>query len=432
MAFRKRNVGLSQPSGSDHQSIASRDETPLASIPGTRPSPVDGRLTTSTGTPSLDGLLAGHSGLALGHSVLIEENETTDSAGALLKYYAAEGLVQGHRVHAVGVPPTWTRELPGVIGAGDERGRGESEREKEKMKIAWRYEKLGDFESTRGVATAGSRGACTSALRLCRLDDPNSPLPSFRRFVIANEDYRPAPSIEAQSGSQVPEQLSVQPFCHTFDLAKRLELPPGAKVEVVQLSSNLRESPFTTVLAQLTGALSTSPPTTIHRLVMPTILSPAVYTPQASQPQHLLQFLHSLRSLLRQYPTKFTAMLSLPLELYPRSTSLVRWAEILCDGIIELTPFPHRADEEATLGAATREEERPQGMVKVHKMPIFHERGGGGAGAGKLMGEDLAYVVSRRKFLIKPFALGPAGGDRDAQKEAGAEGSMPSKDKLDF
>ena len=47
---------------------------------------------TSTGTASLDGLLGGHSGLALGNSLLIEESGTTDFAGALLKYYAAEGI----------------------------------------------------------------------------------------------------------------------------------------------------------------------------------------------------------------------------------------------------------------------------------------------------------------------------------------------------
>ena len=109
---------------------------------GVRPSPIDGRPTTSTGTPSLDGLLAGHAGLALGTSLLIGESGTTDYAGALLRFYAAEGVVQGHRVHVVGMPEAWGRELPGIA---EERGERKKEEAKERMKIAYRYERLGQF-----------------------------------------------------------------------------------------------------------------------------------------------------------------------------------------------------------------------------------------------------------------------------------------------
>ena len=121
-------------------------------------------------------------------------------------------------------------------------------------------------------------------------------------------------------------------------------------------------------------------------------------------------------------------MITLPLELYPRSTALVRWAEVLSDGVIELTPFPHLMDASNSLaesGGARGNDEQPQGMLKVHKLPINTERGEGGAGVGNSIGEDLAFTVSRRKFVIKPFALPPMEGDQDAQKEAG---SLTSKD----
>jgi len=115
-------------------------------------------------------------------------------------------------------------------------------------------------------------------------------------------------------------------------------------------------------------------------------------------------------------------MMTLPLELYPRNTGLVRWAEILSDGVIELTPFPHLMDASnhpAESGGARGTDEQPQGMLRVHKLPINTERGEGGAGAGNSMGEDLAFTVSRRKFSIKPFSLPPLEGDQEAQKEAG-------------
>ena len=161
MSFRKRNVGLAGTSSTP----ASPQSPPVTHpiVPGVRPSPLDGRPTTSTGTQTLDDILAGHAGLALGNSLLVEENGTTDFAGALLRYYAAEGVVQGHRVHVVGVGEHWGRELPGLVGAGgavgQESGAGTTV-DKEKMKIAWRYERLGEF----GAGAAGSRGGIALSL----------------------------------------------------------------------------------------------------------------------------------------------------------------------------------------------------------------------------------------------------------------------------
>lgn len=142
MSFRKRNVGLSGAAKPD--SDPSTSTKGRVALPGVRPSPIDGRPTTSTGTASLDSLLAGHSGLVLGSSLLIEESGTTDYAGALLRFYAAEGLLQGHHVHVIALPEQWGRALPGVVGDSEkkEKKSGESA---EKMKIAWRYESLGQF-----------------------------------------------------------------------------------------------------------------------------------------------------------------------------------------------------------------------------------------------------------------------------------------------
>ena len=74
------------------------------------------------------------------------------------------------------------------------------------------------------------------------------------------------------------------------------------------------------------------------------------------------------------------------------------------------------ANDLAQIGGARGTEEQPQGMVKVHKLPISTERGEGGAGAGNSMGEDLAFTVSRRRFVIKPFSLPPVEGDVEAQQ----------------
>jgi elongator complex protein 4 len=82
----------------------------------------------------------------MGCSLFIEESGTTDFGGSLLRYFAAEGVVQGHTIHLLGVGDTWGRELPGLSTEGRSpvkaEGPGLSD---EKMKIAWRYERLGEF-----------------------------------------------------------------------------------------------------------------------------------------------------------------------------------------------------------------------------------------------------------------------------------------------
>ncbi|CAL5870615.1 uncharacterized protein PFLUO_LOCUS4854 [Penicillium psychrofluorescens] len=385
MSFRKRNIGLSL--GVDRAAIPTASEKPAPESPGIRPSPDDGRPTTSTGTPSLDGLLAGHAGLPMGKTLLVEENGTTDFAGALLRYYAAEGVVQEHKVHVVGVPEQWGRSLPGLIGTAESvEGKRSDKRKDERMKIAWRYERLGEF----GAGVAGSRNV-------------------------------PA------AGNQDPAAPQAPAFCHAFDLTKRLAHPSITNMSFVPLAPS-KESPFISVLNRLQTEIASSASHTIHRIVIPSLLNPTMYPPDTCQPEHLLQFLHSLKALMNAYTTRVTTMITLPLALFPRSSGLVRWMELLSDGVIELCPFPHSADALTTSGAATSQEEPPQGMLKVHRLPVLHERGGG---SDQNLGQDWAFILSRRRFEIKPFSLPPAEGDTEAQ-DASAPSGMPKKSDLEF
>ena len=149
MAFRKRNVAV----GRTIADSPSQELSTQANIPGVRPSISTSHPVTSTGAASVDSLLGGHGGLALGCSLLVEESGTTDFAGALLRYYAAEGICHGQVLHIVGVGDAWVRELPGVVESKSSRTKDASSSDAERMKIAWRYEKLGQ---------AGERGAWTT------------------------------------------------------------------------------------------------------------------------------------------------------------------------------------------------------------------------------------------------------------------------------
>ena len=160
MAFRKRNTPLSRPSNPPPITAEHTKNELTSPISGVRPSPADGRRTTSTGTPSLDGLLAGHAGIPLGHGVLVEETGSTDYAGVLLRCYAAEGVMQGHHVHVCGAAPGWVKDLPGVVEGTTSREEGKTRSESERMKIAWRYERMGAVRE---------RGACCPLAILAKM-----------------------------------------------------------------------------------------------------------------------------------------------------------------------------------------------------------------------------------------------------------------------
>jgi elongator complex protein 4 len=196
-------------------------------------------------------------------------------------------------------------------------------------------------------------------------------------------------------------------------------LPADANVHHIPISPTFT---LDSIIQAVSRKISSSSPHSVHRLVVPVLLSPALYPPTCGLPENLIGFFRSLRALLRQHSSRLTAIVTLPLELYPRKNSLVRWAELLSDGVLELTPFPHAMDASNSLaesGGSRGTEDQPQGLVRFHKLPINTERGEGGAGAGNSLGEDLAFTVSRRKFTIKPFSLPPLEGDQEAQKDAG-------------
>jgi len=234
--------------------------------------------------------------------------------------------------------------------------------------------------------------------------------------------HAPLSSTIGQAG--IPQQV----FCHTFDLTKRLSLPPGNLAPTHTKPTHDSPSPFAHIIASVSNYLSLNPATPT-RLIIPSLLSPLLYPAHASNPQHLLPFLQTLRSLLRQHPTTLTVFLSWPLTLYPRSASiLTRWTEHLSDGVITLHPFPHSYSVDSVESdAKAKDEEKMQGLIQVYKLPILSERGVSVGG-----GEDMAFAVGRRKFVVRPFYLPPLGGE-ESKMGQGEGGVMGAKGKeLEF
>ncbi|KAI1024587.1 hypothetical protein LB503_007513 [Fusarium chuoi] len=378
MSFRKRNIVIGA-AGSSSPII--RQEKSLA--PGTRPSPLDGRLTTSTGTQSLDQLLSGHAGMPMGTSLLVEETGTTDFGGVLLRYYAAEGLAQGHQVHLLGFGDAWRRELPGLGSPdGSKKSSKPTSSSDEKMKIAWRYETLGQ----RNVPVRDAQ----------------------------------APTTPGQTPST---------FCHGFDLTKRLENSAiKGQLHTTPVEGSMASPtnmPFRKFIADVNSRIKNSPPSTVHRIVVPSLLSPTLYNSVASQPKEVLKFLHALRALLRQYSTQLTAFVTIPVTLFPRSTGLTRWMELLSDGVLELIPLQHQPQVVREPG----HEDKGQGLLRAHSLPVFHEKGGGLEGTWNR--ENLSFKLSSSSGLvITPFSLPPIGDEEEPNKAS--KPNDHKKETLDF
>lgn len=181
---------------------------------------------------------------------------------------------------------------------------------------------------------------------------------------------------------------------------------------------------FSEFIVDLRSKLKAAP-SLVHRVIIPGLLSPTLYPTNACRPDNVLRFLHSLQSLLRQFSTQLTVLVSLSTSLHPRHTGLCKWMEHLFDGVIELVPL----QQPTSMRQSHAEGSKAQGLVRVHSMPIYHERGGGVEGCWKR--EDMAFRLSASHGLvIMPFSLPPVG--LDEQPGVTSKPEQPKTQDLDF
>lgn len=223
------------------------------------------------------------------------------------------------------------------------------------------------------------------------------------------------------------------PFCHSFDLTKRLENSAiHGQLHAVPLGDPLTwpaHSPFENFLADVSMKIRNSPISTMHRILVPGLLSPTLYGSSACEPQQVLRFLHGLRGLLRNFSNRLTAMVTMSISLYPRAAGVTRWAELLSDGVLELVPLHQQKQHQ--LGSDPTNDEKAQGLLRVHCLPIFHEKGGGLEGGW--LREDMSFrLSSSRGLVITPFSLPPVGDEESSAKPVIKDGKAKPRETLDF
>ncbi|KAF9480055.1 hypothetical protein BDN70DRAFT_993009 [Pholiota conissans] len=380
MSSFKRKPKSTTGDASSSNKPTSEAATPLTVYPGTRISPASTlSLVTSTGISSLDDILGG--GLPLSCSLVIAAPDMHSSYGELVqKNFVAQGLASGQRVCVVGADASaWVREVmwmpdargvPVRTSGGAERRQGDSdEEEKEsekahggKVTIAWRYEKMRQFQTT-----------------------------------------------TSQEG---------ETFCAPFELGSRVP------EEVIAEAVGERRLTFVEVGRRVEDVLRSIAQELAMENALPVrICVPWLGTPAWGDltPQDVLYFLHALRSLLRSH-THGCASVGLAPQMSAAGWGGAGWMDKVgwaADGALMVAAFSANPALSSMFPGH-------HGLLQTQRLPAPHTllapsdrfstlRGLGGSGEN-----NLAFRCTRKRLVFETLHLDVEGGTAERRTTAAA------------
>ncbi|XP_071809382.1 elongator complex protein 4-like [Asterias amurensis] len=356
---------MAAPSGTaTNTSFQKKSRGKVAQLPGARPSLHNGQLLISTGVPSLDFVVGG--GLAVGSVLLIEADTYGHYAQLLLRYFLAEGVMNGHAMFLGSAderPQTILKNLPCPVEDDPikkaaqtiKNNEGATYSSEDRMKIAWRYEHLPKHQST----------------------------PSTHRFGHFYDLSKPMPT----------ERLSDVP-CQCFHLQEKNSSHCGSPYQRLfqQIEKQVMEGGFNLLERQTKDR-------NILRIAIDSLGSPlwgeeqAVNQHDRHQGAELCQFLHALRALLRN--SLAVCVVTMPTHLFP-DAAVVRRIQRMCDTAIGLESF-----------AGAEKEKNPvfkeyHGLFHIRQLPRLNSL------CGHMPDTmDLAFKLKRKKLTIEKLHLPP-------------------------
>ncbi|KAF8807583.1 PAXNEB-domain-containing protein [Phlegmacium glaucopus] len=310
-------------------------QTTVTIYPGTRASSASNiSIITSTGVASLDDILGG--GLPLSCLLLLAAPDVHSSYGELIqKYFTAQGLADGHRVYIVGQDPdSFAKDIMWVVSrSSTQKSMSEDSDEEEKanlsqkVKIAWRYEKMKQFQP-----------------------------------IIESTDQNP------------------ETFCHNFELSSRIPkeiIDDAVKSSQIQfLDLERRRLSMAVILDEIAKVIEADSSLPL-RVCIPSLGSP-VWGDVTTQ--SILHFLHRLKSTLRKH-RHACASISLAPYISTESWGGVGWAQKLgwvSDAALTLAAFSGRFQGNLTeailisnLGLSNMFPSH-HGFVHIHTVPSPH------------------------------------------------------------
>ncbi|QLQ81530.1 hypothetical protein HG537_0F02910 [Torulaspora globosa] len=342
-----------------------------AGHPGVRPSPSSSHQTTSTGSFHLDKVL-GHTGLPLGNSLLVEEMGTTDFSSVLSKLFAAQGIVHNRAESVAGTGNThlivlsidqnFAKELPGVYKG--------SRKEVKKSKIAEEESKV----------TVQNLTGKTNPTRY-------KDLKIAWRYKLADE------ADDAGKSSEVQAEDANKLYSNQFDITTRLMPAPTAS----EISFVSPLQPIQTVLAQLEQVIKKNDKKLV-RIIVPSLLHPAMYPPSMFSMAKIMPLLHGLRSLVKKYENRCVMFSSLSTDMVDEI--LIAQIENSFDSVMKLEPFGQEMIQFLEKAYKSQPNKVQQGLLHISKLPIFSDKG-----EMHVINSSYAFKNSKRKFEIEEWGI---------------------------
>lgn len=353
-----------------------------ANHPGVKPSPATSHQTTSTGSFHLDKVL-GHSGLPLGNSLLVEEQGTTDFGSILCKLFSSQGIVHNRIENSVtsgnthlivlSINQGFAKELPGVYKG--------SRKDIRKSKIAEEEAKV----------TVQNLTGKTNAAR-------SNDLKIAWRYGLGNE------SSDKEGLGKPNLNDENKNYSHQFDITTRLMPAPSAS-EITFISPL---QPVQVVLNQVEQAIKKQSGKII-RIVVPSLLHPAMYPPSMFNLAKIMPLLHGARSIVKNYGSRCILFASVSSDLLDEL--LLTQIENTFDSVINLEPFDQEMTQLLERAYKSQPNKIQHGLLHIIKLPIFSERG-----EMHVLKSSYAFKNGKRKFEIEEWGI-PVDDIEDTEKD---------------
>lgn len=343
--------------------------------PGVRPSPASSQPTTSTGCNDLDKVL-GHMGMPIGTSLLIKEQGSTEFNSILVKLMCAQGIMHNRIVDnktrrgnthliVLSVNQSLGKEIPGVYKG--------SKKEMKKSKISEEQSKI----SVQNLSEQQQKE------RPHRYKD----LKIAWKYKYVDEQR----GVRSESGGISSSEY--KDYNHQFDITSRL-LPAPTSSELTFINPT---QPVHSVLNQIENVINMHDKKLI-RIVVPSILHPAMYPPRMFQLSEILLLIHGLHGLLKRYESRCILMGTLSSDIM--EPFLLSNVENLFDSVLSLEPFGQEMIQFLERVYKTQPGKVQHGLLHVMKLPVFSERG-----EMHVMKSELAFKNGRKKFEIEEWGI---------------------------
>ncbi|KAH3671737.1 hypothetical protein OGAPHI_000442 [Ogataea philodendri] len=334
-------------------------ENPLKNHPGVRPSILNSQPCISVGSSDIDGII-GHQGLPIGSFLLIEETGTTDFASTISKLFMAQGIVQNrlnqsqqntHEI-LIGLDQQWAKTLPGVY-------KGSKEKKKERVQQN------------------------ESKVSVSNLVDQKNDLKIAWRYGLNQKKTE----TEDSSVDQYPN------YSNQFDITSVMTVAPGPNeltcIPIDDLNRALKRIEETVMRN----------PSKVIRMCVPLFLNPMIYQNGLSAPE-ILKFVHGLKQILKKYPDQLALLMTINLDLYPRSNALVTYIEQISDAVLELRPFNPKLHELMERVYKSQPAKIKHGHLNIHSLPVLAE-------SGLMCVQEMEYSFKngRKRFEVEKWSI---------------------------